>query len=922
MVRVRLLGGFGLTVDDRPADEGGWRLRKARTLVKLLALAPGHRLHREQVVEILWPGRPPAAAANNLHQALHVARRQLAGAERLRLDDDVLVLCGGERLWIDAEAFREEATSALRTGEPERARSALALYGGELLPEDLYEEWTEPARGELEHLRDEVRRLAEGGPAPGPRDNLPADATRFIGRDAALGEVARLLARSPLLTLTGTAGCGKTRLALEAAARARAAHPDGVWLVELAGLAQPELIPDAIAGAAGVKLGGRPLAEALATRETLIVLDSCEHLVEPVAEIVGTLLRRCPGVSVLATSREALRVAGEVVLRVPSMEDAEAVRLFADRAAAADPGFAITAETAEDVAGICSRLDGIPLAIELAAARVEALPVAEIARRLRDSFGLLGGQRRTLEAALDWSFRLLDADEARLLPQLTVFAGGFGADAVAGICGDEDDVLLRLVRKSLVVAGEAGGRPRFRLLEMVREHARSRLAGDAALRERHARWYAALEDVDSDLEGGNLRAALSWLVDHDPPAAVALADRLSDAWLLRGRLAEGRGWLERAVGAAPEGTDGAAEALLSAVAFAGRAGDLAGGERLVERSLAGFRARGDRAGASRALHMRGLQAWLRGDLPAARDALRAARDEARMAGSAGAEANAVHALAVVAICTRDLTAARRSLGEALDLLDRQGDGGPGLLVVAPGFVPVRGTAHAVQEESQLSFRAAGGRLAATAHVRMTLALVERLDGNAARADVVLGDALARVEGAGDEAGIAQALAATGRLATLQGDAPRARDALGRSLEARRRLGDVRGVGVTLGLLAELAALEGEPDRARGLLRRAHAMFEQAGDRPGVLWMMLALARTDLAGGEPAAARTWLAQSLALCEAVGASFMRGWVLAWLAQADRDAGAVARAGELLAEARAAFTRSEDPWGLELCDALAPR
>jgi predicted ATPase len=962
-VRIRLLGGFELNVDGVPVPDASWRLRKARTLLKLLALAPGHRLHREQAIEVLWPDRPPAAAANNLHQVVHVARRRLGDAERLRLEDDVLRLCPDEPPWIDAEAFRERAAAALRSGDAEQARDALGLDVGPLLPEDLYEEWTEPARGELERLREELELVAEGDARlaiAARHNNLPGEPTAFIGRAAELEEVRRLLSRGPLVTLAGPAGCGKTRLALEAAAGQRERFSDGVWLVELAPLSQPELVADAVAAAIGIRLGRRSpaattLVESLARRELLLVLDNCEHVVAATAALVDALLRGCPQIQVLATSREALRAGGEIVWRVPSLSlpdarqdvmESEAVRLFADRAAAADPRFAITDANAADVARICRRLDGMPLAIELAAARIGSLPPGEIERRLGESLRLLRGGRRagdsrqeTLEGALDWSYRLLDADEATLLRRLATFAGTFGLDATEGVCAgdglpadDVVDVLLRLAGKSLVVAGEVDGRPRFRLLEMIRQYAKVRLAeageGDA-MRERHARWYVSLATTlpedgrlgRLDLEPDNFRAALSWLLDHDPPEALRLAGWLSDWWLLRGRLVEGRQWLERAVQRAPAATPAAAAALLRAVPFAGRAGDLGDSERLAERSLAIHRELGERAGVARALHMRALLAWLRGEHERAHAFLGDAIAEARAAPSPGTEINVVHTLGILAICARDLPRARARLEETLELLAAQPHAAePPFLVITPGFVPVVPVRAAVQEESQITFRSVAEPSTAAAYVRMNVALVARLDGDPIGSDALLAEALAQLRAAGDDAGVAQALAAIGRLASLEGDAERARAALLESLAVRRRLGDVRSIGLTLGLLAELAAEGGDPDQARTLLRRAHAMFREAGDRPAMLWMLLALARLELAAGRDAPAREQLGTALALCESLGARTMRGWTLALIAQADLQDGRIDRSRELLADARRELEAAGDGWGLELCDALA--
>lgn len=930
-------------------------------------------MHREQAIAVLWPDRAPAAAANNLHQALHVARRQLdagqTGRDCLRLEDDVLSLGGEGLLWVDVDVFRTEAVAALRLGDRGRAEAALELYGGPLLPEDLYEEWTEPTRGELERLREELSLLAEvaGGPVltPRARDNLPPELTTFIGREAELVEVARLMRRGPLLTLAGPAGCGKTRLALEVAARQREGFRHGVWLVELSSLSQPGLIADAVAAAVGVTLSGRspvPLAlvESLAGREALIVLDNCEHLVEGCAGLVEVLLRGCPELMVLATSREPLQIAGEVVWRVPSLTlpdragasapreliRAESVRLFVERAAAAWQEFALTPDNAADVVRICHRLDGVPLAIELAAARVGALSPAEIATRLGNSFRVLGRGRRaaqtrqqTLEAALDWSYRLLDDEEATLLRHVSVFAGTFGLDAVEGVCtGDTVELVVRLVAKSMVVAENAAGGPRYRLLEMVRQYARERLGESGefeALRERHARWYAELPEALGgsigveiglrrlDLETDNLRAALSWLLECDPSAALRLAGSLGNWWLLRGRLHEGREWLESAVERTPQTNAAAADALLRAVPFAARAGDMTQGGRLAERSLAIYRSLGDWLGTSRALHMLGLLAWLVGEFARASGLLAEANGEARLAAAAVAEANAAHALALVAISTGDLERARSALDRALELLEPlPADSRPEFLVVTLGIVPFAahggGTPRVVQDESQITFRRAAPRTAA-AYVRLNLALLARLEGEPARADVVLGDALARLRAEGDDAGIALTLAAIGRYAMLEGDLVRARQTLGESLALRRRLGDVRGVGLSLWLIAELAAASGDTDRGRSLLERALAMLDEIGDRPALMWILAALAQLELAADRPDAARRWLETALAISEELGARTMRGWTLASLAEADRRAGAHERAARLLEQARHAFERCGSRWGIERCEAL---
>ena len=332
-VRIHLLGAFAVAIDDQLVPEGAWRLRKAKTLVKLLALAPGHRLHREQVIAVLWPDRAPEAAANNLHQVLHVARRQLdggAGGRRcLRLEHDVLSLCAEEELWIDAEAFRREAMprsapripSALPRRSSSTAARSCPRSSTRPGPSRRAPSWT----GCAASWRALTGAIAARPQAAGARrDNLPVELTTFVGREKELEELARLLRRGPLVTLAGPAGAGKTRLGLEIAARRRDDFRDGVWLIELAPVSEPDVIADAVAAGMGLKLGSgargvEALLTALADIEALIVLDNCDHLVTACAHLTEALLRGCPELQVLATSREPLQVTGEIVWRVPPL---------------------------------------------------------------------------------------------------------------------------------------------------------------------------------------------------------------------------------------------------------------------------------------------------------------------------------------------------------------------------------------------------------------------------------------------------------------------------------------------------------------------------------------------------------------------------------------------------------------------------
>ncbi len=347
---------------------------------------------------------------------------------------------------------------------------------------------------------------------PGPEPiaaRLPQQLTSFIGRERELAEIATLLRNSRLLTLTGAGGCGKTRLALELAGQQLEDFSDGVWPVELAALGDPELIGPAVAQALDTRLASDRAAEValaghIGDREQLLLLDNCEHLVEPVAHLVEALLRRCPRLTVLATSREPLRVPGEVTWRVPVALAPAAGRRLAlrpsrwrpSRCGSSPPGQARqlpasswTTTTRSPIATLCHRLDGMPLAIELAAARVSVLTPAQIVERLDDSLDLLSAgsrtamtRQQTLRATLAWSFELLDADEQVLLRRLSVFAGSFGLEAAEDICAEDPlerseavALLGRLIDKSLVHVEEGPGDHRYRLLETVRQYAAERL---------------------------------------------------------------------------------------------------------------------------------------------------------------------------------------------------------------------------------------------------------------------------------------------------------------------------------------------------------------------------------------------------------------------------------------------------------------
>jgi len=414
---------------------------------------------------------------------------------------------------------------------------------------------------------------------------LPMQLTTFIGRDEQLTQVRELLTQNRLVTLTGAGGAGKTRLAIQIAGHLSGEFGEGIWYVDLAPITDPDVVPIAVARAFELPdQPGRSTMDALLRfvrdRQMLVVLDNCEHLLDASAELVVALLGAAPGLTFLATSREAIGVAGELGWRVPSLSLAdEAIELFADRARHARPDFTLTDDNAATAGEICARLDGLPLAIELAAARVRALSLAEILDSLHDRFRLLTGgartavrRQQTLRASVDWSHALLTEPERVLFRRLAVFQGGFDLDAAQTVAGGGDvqryqvlDQLTLLVDKSLVVAENTGGRTRYRLLETVRQYALEKLgeSGEAdAVRSRHRDYYTAMAAVfdapagrdyeqcleQAEIEIDNLRAAFGWSRENsDTELALALASSLQPLWLARGRLREGLAWFDTAL---------------------------------------------------------------------------------------------------------------------------------------------------------------------------------------------------------------------------------------------------------------------------------------------------------------------------------------------------------------------------------------
>jgi predicted ATPase len=552
-------------------------------------------------------------------------------------------------------------------------------------------------------------------------NNLPIQWTSFVGREQATSDVMCLMDSTRLLTLIGAGGSGKTRLALEVAKLRLGACPDGVWLVDLAPLTDSVLVAQTVASAVGVReVSGEPILQTLTNhlqaKRALLVFDNCEHLIEGSARVIESILQTGVGVRVLATSREALRIAGEVRWRIPSLEvppsidgdvlttekamSYEAVRLFIDRARVVEPGFGLTDENVIGVIQICRRLDGMPLAIELAAARVSALEVGEIALRLDDRFRLLtGGSRtarprqQTLQATVDWSYGLLSEPERVLFRRLAVFVGRWtlaAAEVIAAGAGVEErdvlDLTSRLVDKSLVIVEKgADGSRRYRLLETLRQYGVERLGQSGeleAVQSRHAAYYGALAEqagtkwygpeqerwLDQlEADRANLRAALQWLQRiGDIEAASKLGIALGRFWIIRGPLTEGWERLGELL-AAPGGAVTKPTRSLAFMYLAGlsqRRGDWDAASAHYAESLVIRRELGDRRGQGRALVSLGNVEFLLGCYDRARPRLEESLAIAREVDDQWAISYALEVLGQVALMQGDLARARCLLDEA------------------------------------------------------------------------------------------------------------------------------------------------------------------------------------------------------------------------------------------------------------------
>jgi predicted ATPase/class 3 adenylate cyclase len=716
-------------------------------------------------------------------------------------------------------------------------------------------------------------------------NNLPTQTTTFIGRQRELASAVERLQATRLLTLTGPGGSGKTRLALHLAADLLERFPDGVWLVELAPVTDPAGIAPTLAAAAHIS--ERPGRSALDTvtdwlrsRRVLVVLDNCEHLVAACAEVADSILRSCPDVTIIATSREGLNVAGEALMPVPSLRlplgeklppldelrEYEAISLFVTRCSAFQPEFALTEENAADVVRICRRLDGVPLALELAAARVRVLSVAQVAKRLDDRFRLLTGggrnavaRQQTLRGLIDWSYDLLTETERLLLRRLSIFVGGSTLEAAEAVCGGDGierdavlELLAHLVDKSLVAMQDIGGAARYSMLETIREYAREKLvdSGEAdTLRRRHFEhffrsstdhglWFSPSGPERIGIEYDNLRAALEWIEadPHGSAEGLLLAGSMYGPAVGRGRMAELRQTLTAALARSDPAarTLGRARALSVAAFLTAMNGDLDMATGYAEEAIEMYRDLGEKRELAWALI--GVARW-GPDVEMSAGATSESRALFEEVGDLKGLAALLFFTGDAALEQGEYDTARSRLTESLALLRQIGEF-PLPLVSLGRLACVDGDyarARALIEESlALRKQPVFHSPWMVAIARISLGEVDRCEGDPARGAPWFEQALATGRELGDDLLVGWSSHNLGHVALHSGDllvaAARFRESLqlrwrsGPGVDVAAGLAGMAGVALRGGQLTEAARLFGAVD---GLLESKHMKLPPA-----------------------------------------------------------------------------------------------
>lgn len=1057
-VRVSMLGGFEIEVDGVAVPASVWRLKKARSLVKLLALSEGNSMHRDAVVDALWPGLKAASGTNNLHQVLHAARRALAVAgasdDLLRLRDGIVALCPGGSVTTDVGDLEKELDAAVAANDLDSLLDVATRCADGLLPEDRYEDW---ARSYQDHVADLGRRallaavsrlsadgrayeaaralepLAEARPtdeelhrmlmaayhasgrrwdavavyeslrnrlddeyaaAPdvetttlyrrlltgqddarsGALVHLPTPATRFVGRQREIEELVALCTRNRLVTVCGPGGAGKTRLAVEVARALGKASSfaDGLWTVDLSGVRDPGLVTATAASALQLTLSGsKPTVAALtaqlAKRELVLVVDNCEHLVDAVAALVRGIVNDCPGIMVLATSREPIRLPGEVAWRVPSLRlpdpnepiDAsrsmiyESVQLFVARAQEAAPTFRLTDQNAPIIAHICDRLDGLPLAIELAAAQAAYMTPNQIAALLDDTLTALASHIRgvpdrqaTLGATVGWSFDLLDNDERLLFPRLSIFAGGFTFDAAEAIAASDPtipllEVLARLVDKSLVLADTLNvDEARYRLHEFIRQYAAQRLdqSGEGlTVQSRHAAWYCdRAESQDPDrgepvvgepsrwfaIERENLRVAMANSLEQAPERALRAAVAAWRSWMASGMHAEGLQWLRRALAACSEVSDVHVRALFATAVFEVRLGRIEEAAPL-GRSIADIgRREEDPLRRAEAAHLHCLLSWMAAEWATIDLLLDTAEHDLRRVPPVRAAHD--HLRALVALSRGDPEAALPHLEDALGwLAETRRDAPPFFSVCTLAYSVGQhdGIYTPIFEETLLVGRRVGAAQA-EAYVLSTRAFAQRAAGNFSDAAEALDRSLRIFRSLGDRAGEAFTLAQRGHLHRVLGETASAVTCFRRSADVRAEIPDQRGSAMSLTGIALAEAGRGNAADARGLTGEAVRILDQSGDQAGRMSALMNLAAIEVISARYQQAVHTVERLLALRKLPDLHRSVGWEHLMLAQLRERTGDSVGAEAALRAARAVFLSIGDRQGLGVVDAVGRR
>ena len=715
-------------------------------------------------------------------------------------------------------------------------------------------------------------------------NNLPTQLTSFIGREKEMLEVTQMLKQSRLLTLTGSGGTGKTRLSLQVASGILDQFKDGVWLIELAPISEPALVPSAAANVLRLRVeDSRPLMDVVVDwmrdKEALFILDNCEHLIDACAQFANTVLQNCRSARILASSREALGIAGELAYRVPSLptpnesmevsqlESFDSVKLFIQRATLTLPTFQLTDANASFVAQICSRLDGIPLALELAAARVRALSVEQIAERLDDRFRLLtGGSRaalprqQTLRALIDWSYQLLSEEDRLLFRRLAVFVGGWTLDAAESVCGEERivpaggsgldilELMTRLVDKSLINVEHSGSESRYRRLETIRQYAREKLFETeevTSLRDAHLAYFAGLaERAEHGLQGraqkqwlarleaehDNLRGALEWSLKSQPETGLRIAVALREFWDTHGHLTEARKWLGIFMDATKElpPTSLRVRALFARALFSSRQGDLEGWKARQDEGFALAESLEDARGIAEGLVSRGLfKEYFENDLEAAESHYRRALESGRKLNEKLLIGQLLGPLAGCALKRYEYARAEEIYRESLSLFRE-----------AENIKEIAG-AYGNLAEVALARRDYGS---ARASAEESLALYRELD---------------------DRHGVATALRTLSIASHNQGDVQQAHMAAEQGVTLFRQLGDRTCLGLTLSVLARHVLGGDEAARAEEVIQEAMKVLHEIGEISGEIGSLDAAGCIALARGDLLNARNYFCEGISL-----------------------------------------------------------